>query len=73
MIGICSVVELIVISFNLFSLKWATVTYDQFNQINKNDAPSRAQRCLDVNDILFQTVRVKPRLLYKFKCSCYRL
>ena len=29
----------------------------KFNQINKNDAPSRAQRCLDVNDILFQTVR----------------
>lgn len=29
----------------------------KYNQINKVDAPSRAQRCLDVNDILFQTVR----------------
>ena len=29
----------------------------KFNQINKNEAPSRAQRCLNVNDILFQTVR----------------
>ena len=29
----------------------------KYNQINKNDAPSRAQRCLEVNDILFQTVR----------------
>lgn len=29
----------------------------KFNKINKNDAPSRAQRCLDLNDILFQTVR----------------
>ena len=29
----------------------------KFNLINKNEAPSRAQRCLDVNDILFQTVR----------------
>lgn len=29
----------------------------KFNKINKIDAPSRAQRCLDLNDILFQTVR----------------
>ena len=29
----------------------------KFNQITKNEAPSRAQRCLNVNDILFQTVR----------------
>ena len=29
----------------------------KYNQINKEDAPSRAQRCLEVNDILFQTVR----------------
>lgn len=37
-IGIYSVVELIVISFNLFFLKLATVTYDQImiNQINQN-------------------------------------
>lgn len=33
----------------------------KYNQINKVDAPSRAQRCLDVNDILFQTVRPYQR------------
>ena len=43
------------------------------DKIEKNNAPSRAQRCLEINDILFQTVRPyqKNNLFFDFDDDIY--